>query len=294
MGEVVQRGMGVRDRDVEVGEVVWGVVPVHKQGCHRDFVTVDKCYISKKPPNLTEVDASGVLYAGLTAWSGLFVTGGLGGPQGALTSRGGGQGKRVLLLGAAGGVGSIAAQILVAEGALVTATCATDAVEMVRGLGVPNVIDYKAEDVYARLTVSGPFDLVLDCAGKSSTYAAELPCQFQQYVTFSSPLLRNIDEHGLLAGNVKNLLDLVTNNVTSVGAQKGVVKWGYFLPAPHGIAYLRKLVETNKLRPITQAVYSFVAADAAYKKVEEGHLRGKIILDLVNDIKAEVRDSDSE
>ena len=60
------------------------------------------------------------MYAGLTAWSGIFVTGLLGGLNGAVTSYGGGglcHDKNVLILGASGGVGSIAAQILKAESA---------------------------------------------------------------------------------------------------------------------------------------------------------------------------------
>lgn len=294
VGEVVQRGMGVKDKDVEIGTTVWGVVPVHKPGCHRDFIAINKNYISKKPTNLTDVDASGILYAGLTACSGIFVTANFGGPQCAVTSQGGGRNKSVLVLGAAGGVGSMAVQILMAEGAIVTATCSTDAVELVKGLGVSNVIDYRAETANTQIADSGPFDLVLDCAGKSSNYATKIPCEFRQYVTYSSPLLRNVDDHGLFGGNVKNLLELIENNVTSLGSQKGAVKWGYFVPAPNGIEYLKRLVETNRLRPITQAVYPFTAADLAYKQVEDGHLRGKIIIDLVNGVKVDIKDPEDE
>lgn len=73
--------------------------------------------VTHKPKQLDATDAAAVLYAGLTAWSGLFLSGQLGGLAGAMTSHGGGRGKRVCILGATGGVGSIAVQIAKAEDA---------------------------------------------------------------------------------------------------------------------------------------------------------------------------------
>lgn len=62
--------------------------------------------------------------------------------MGAISPVGGGRGKKVLVLGATGGVGTLAVQMLVAEGVEVYATCSTDAVEMVQHLGVDYVLDY--------------------------------------------------------------------------------------------------------------------------------------------------------
>lgn len=280
VGEVVFKGMEVKDCEYKIGEKVWGVVPVHKQGTHRDFITVHKSYTSAKPSVLTDLDSSGILYAGLTAWSGIYVTAGIGGVPGATTAAGGGRHKSVLVLGAGGGVGSLAVQMLLSEGVIVSATCSKDAIHLVEKLGVMNVIDYTAPEANENIAQSGPFDLVLDCAGKTSAYAAEIPCSFKQYVTFNSPLLKNVDEHGLLLGNIKNLTDLFASNAVKQqgSSQKGVVKWGYFLPAPHGIEYLKRLVESSKITPVTQAVYPFKEADKSYKRVEDGHLRGKIVI----------------
>lgn len=218
----------------------------------------------------------------MTAWSGIYVSGNLGGPFG-IAGSGGGKHKNVLVLGASGGVGSIATQILLAEGANVTVTCSTDALPFVQNLGsIPNIIDYTSEDHTKHLSNLGPFDLVLDCAGKGSDYAKELPCQFHSYVTFSSPTLRNTDEMGLIAGNVKNIADLIKSNVESIGAKKGIVKWAYFLPAPQALNYLRRLVMDGRLSPVTSSVFAFENADLAYKRVEEKHLRGKVVLDFIN------------
>lgn len=62
------------------------------------------------------------MFASLTAWSGLYLTGGLGGIPGAITSQGGGRGAKVLVLGGSGAVGSSAIQMLLAEKADVNYT----------------------------------------------------------------------------------------------------------------------------------------------------------------------------
>ncbi|XP_063698068.1 reticulon-4-interacting protein 1 homolog, mitochondrial isoform X2 [Culicoides brevitarsis] len=280
VGEVVQKGMNVPEREARVGQQVWGVMPVHKQGCHRDFIVLNKNYLTEKPSNLPDTDVTGFLYAGMTAWSGIYVSGNLGGPFG-IAGSGGGKGKKVLVLGASGGVGSIATQILLAEGANVTVTCSSDALPFVQSLGnIPNIVDYKSPHYEQDLKSMGTFDLVLDCAGKGPDHAKDLPCPFYTYVTFSSPTLRNTDEMGLIAGNVKNLADLIKSNVEAIGAKKGIVKWAYFLPAPQGLTYLRKLVNEGRLSSVTTAIFPFEKADLAYKRVEERHLRGKVVLDF--------------
>lgn len=211
------------------------------------------------------------------------MSGNLGGPFG-IAGSGGGKDKKVLVLCASGGVGSIASQILLAEGANLTVTCATDAIPFVQSLGaILNIIDYTSQDYTNQLSSLGAFDMVLDCAGKGSDYAKELPCPFHTYVTFSSPTLKNMDDMGLIAGNLRNLTDLIKSNVESIGAKKGIVKWAYFIPAPQALTYLRNLVSDGRLSSVTSAVFPFASANLAYKWVEEKHLRGKVVLDYTDD-----------
>lgn len=278
VGTVVHKGLDIKNGDYKVGDKVWGVVPVHHQGCHCEFVAIDKTYVTKKPENLSDVDASAVLYAGLTAWSGLFITGQLGGMLGALCNNGGGQGKKVLVLGATGGVGSLMIQMLQAEGAEVVATCGSDAVSLVQNLGITKVVDYTSEDSDTILTVESPYDLILDCAGKGAEYAGALPWTFGSYITFKSPLLKNFDAHGLVAGGLRNVRDLITSNVPAANGN-GTVKWGYFMPTQSGIQYLKRLAERQKLLPIIDSTFSYDALPAAYQKVKDGHLRGKVVVD---------------
>lgn len=279
VGTVVHKGLEITNSDYKIGDKVWGVVPVHHQGCHCEYVTIDKSYVSKKPANLSDIDASAVLYAGLTAWSGLFITGQLGGIFGALCSNGGGHGKKVLVLGAAGGVGTLAIQMLQAEGVEVVATGSTDAVHLLQSLGINKVVDYTSIDSDANLIGDSPYDIILDCAGKGSDYATALPWNFGSYITFKSPLLKNFDAHGLVAGGLRNAKDLITSNISAFDGN-GVVKWGYFMPSQNGIQYLKKLAEGKKLRPVIDSTFPYEALPEAYQKVQDGHLRGKVIVDF--------------
>lgn len=279
VGTVVSKGLAIKNSEYKAGDKVWGVVPPHHQGCHCEYVTIDKCYVSPKPENLSDLDASAVLYAGLTAWSGLFVTGQLNGLLGAICPNSGGRDRKVLVLGAAGGVGMLAVQMLQAEGVEVVATCANDAVSIIQNLGITKVVDYMAEESDALLCMESPYDIILDCAGKGSDYANALPWSFGSYITFKSPLMKNFDTHGLIAGSIVNVRDLITSNLSAM-ERKGSVKWGYFMPAQSGIKYLKKLAENRKLLPIIDSTFTYETLPEAYQRVQSGHLRGKVVVDF--------------
>ncbi|XP_070492371.1 reticulon-4-interacting protein 1 homolog, mitochondrial-like [Chironomus tepperi] len=278
VGTVVHKGLNCNE--YKIGDKIWGVIPVQKQGCHAEFVSVDTCYVSKKPSNITDVEAAAILYAGLTAYSGIFLSAQLNGLSGLLCSsvQGNGVGKKVLVLGGAGGVGHIAIQILQAEGAEVLTTCSQNAVPLMENLGVSKVIDYTTVESDKILVAESPYDIILDCAGKGTEYANVHPWKFKNYVTFKSPLLKNFDEQGMLIGGFNNLKNLLSQNIGALSGS-GVVKWGYFVPLKNGITYLTQLVERKQLVPIIDSKFSYDELPKAYEKVMDGHLRGKVVIE---------------
>ncbi|EDW03340.1 reticulon-4-interacting protein 1 homolog, mitochondrial [Drosophila grimshawi] len=280
-GELVQMGMGPCKGELKLGTRVWGVVPLsNANGAHAEYVVVPASCLGPAPKELDVSEAASVLYAGLTAWSGIYISGGLGGPCGATTSAGGGANKRVLVLGGSGGVGTLAIQILKSQGAQVLATCSENAVEMVRCLGADCVVDYTNPVDMEQLSSYAPYDMVLDCAGQGGQQAADLPYDFRQYITFSSPLLANIDKQGLGLGALQNVADLLRTNVRAVSQRGGLVKWGYFLPAAHGIQFLQRLVERRKLIPQIDSSFDFKDLPKAFERLRCGHMRGKIVVKL--------------
>lgn len=99
----VVRKVGTGVTELKPGDECMGVVPPQSgTGSHAQYVVVSESLVVMKPPNLTMIEAASIPYAGLTAWSGLRSMGGLGEVS---------NGKQVLIMGAAGGIGSIATQL---------------------------------------------------------------------------------------------------------------------------------------------------------------------------------------
>jgi NADPH:quinone reductase-like Zn-dependent oxidoreductase len=145
-GVVVAIGDGIhRSR---IGDRVMG--SLGGLGAYADFVAVDEAKLCLTPRELTDVEAAALPVAAMTAWQALRAAGELR------------RGQRVLIQGAAGGVGGFAVQFAKAAGAIVSATASSGSLEHVRSLGADRVIDRGAERFE---TVVGEIDLVLDLVG---------------------------------------------------------------------------------------------------------------------------------
>ncbi|GGX96576.1 dehydrogenase [Streptomyces minutiscleroticus] len=150
-GEVVRTGRGVTDP--APGDRVWGVLPRSTVsgplGAAAEFVVADAARLSRAPGNLDPVEAAALPAVGTTAVTALLTHGRLR------------AGQRLLVRGAAGGVGSAAVVLGHALGAHVTALARGSVLDAVRGLGADEAFDHR--------TVApgdlGRFDLVLDTAG---------------------------------------------------------------------------------------------------------------------------------
>lgn len=272
VGTVVNKGMA--NSDLQVGDKVWGVVPFHQQGAHSEFLKISRCFVSKKPKNIDDAEAGTILYAGLTTFSGIFISAY---PTALFGRSNFAKGKKVLVLGGSGGVGHIAIQILKAEGADIVATCSEDAKPLLENLGISKVIDYAALESNQQLLAESPYDLILDCAGLGTEYANTLRWSFNNYVTFKSPLLKNFDEKGFIVGGLESVKALLSTNIPVLG-KGSAVKWGYFIPLPNGIEYLTKLVENGQLKSIIDSKFHYNDLPKAYERVANGHLRGKVAI----------------
>lgn len=106
-GIVVDKGHQVGS-EFNIGDRVYGFVPLHRQGCHSEAVLVHKGHVRHQPTHLTPIQAASLPYVSMTAWSALFVTGEL-----IFREK---RNCRVLVLGASGGVGTLAVQLLKSQG----------------------------------------------------------------------------------------------------------------------------------------------------------------------------------
>jgi len=133
-----------------IGDEVYGRVDPGQAGAYAEYVAVNAELLARKPSTLSFQQAAGIPHVMLTAWAGLYA--------GANVSTG----QRVLIHGAAGGVGHMAVQLAKRRGAYVIGTCSARNVDFVRGLGADEVVDYTATPFD---NVIHDMDVVLDTVG---------------------------------------------------------------------------------------------------------------------------------
>ncbi|KAK4118564.1 NAD(P)-binding protein [Parathielavia appendiculata] len=170
-GEVVAVGDAVpAETGLKAGDEVCGAMGLWEvaKGCGTlaEFVAVESSLVVKVPGNWGGRDAVGVMgIAGQTAVA----------MARSVMAGGGMQGKRVLVNGATGGVGSVLVQICRGLGAEVVAVCSGANAGLVKGLGAGEVIDYQAhdplEEYLAEVLGDRPLDAILDCVGRQPLYA---------------------------------------------------------------------------------------------------------------------------
>jgi NADPH:quinone reductase-like Zn-dependent oxidoreductase len=219
------------------GDRVFGMPRFPREAaCYAEYVVSPSRHLARIPEGLGDVEAAAVPLAGLTAWQALVDTAGVG------------EGSRVLVLGAAGGVGHFAVQIARARGAWVAGTSSPGKHGFLRELGVDEAVD-KEGPIAVR-----DVDVVLDAVGGEVGLGA-------------LPALRD-------AGV------LLTVSGSSVAALRegaaGRVRIEGILVEPDrvGIEALAAL----GLRPHVEATFPLEEAAAAHTLGEQGRTRGKLVL----------------
>jgi NADPH:quinone reductase-like Zn-dependent oxidoreductase len=233
------------------GDEVFGV----RGGALAEYVSVrENGVIQRKPANLTFEQAASVPVAAFTALQ-------------ALRDKAGVQpGHKVLINGAAGGVGTFAVQIAKALGAQVTGVCSTGNVEMVRSIGADRVIDYTRED----FTRTGQrHDVMIDNAGSRTL------SECRRVLTPKAVLV-------VVGGPNKGqwlgpLLGLAKMVVFSRFVSQRVVA---FLTKNNkeDLAFLSELLEAGKVTPVIDRTYPLTEVPAAIGYLEEGHAKGKVVI----------------
>lgn len=275
-GTIVAKGSAVSE--FKIGQEVIGFVPPEvSDGSHASHVLADSCHITAKPQNLTHEEASCIPYAGLTAYSAVHCFAGL--------TAEASFNRKVLLLGATGGVGLMAGQLLTTYGALVTASASSDAVEWLKSQ-VPlldSVVDYTSDPNLSGF--SNYFDVVINAASMSS--APQLQSTGIRalkkegiYVTLTSPLLGNLDEYGYLGGSIKSIREAVKDSVTIGKDGRKKFRWAFFYPSSYALTYMANLASKRSIRPVISEVVDFDHVVHLYAKSSTGHARGKRVLQV--------------
>ncbi len=178
-----------------------------------------------------------------------------------------GPGQKVLINGASGGVGTFAVQIAKSFGAEVTGVCSTRNVEMVLSIGADHVIDYKQEDY----TQSGEkYDVILDMVGNHSLLANRRALESDGTFIIVGGAKGNW--LGPMVGPIKALLlsPFVDQEFVMILAEL----------REDDLAILGELMQAGTVTPVIDRRYPLSEVAAAIEHSEEGHARGKIIINV--------------
>ena len=247
-GEVEAVGRSVTR--FKVGDAVFGVA----RGTFAEYACAKEDKLALKPANATFEQAAAVPVAGLTALQGLLNRGRLQ------------PGQRVVVNGAAGGVGTFAVQVAKALGANVTGVCSTGSADLVRSLGADHVIDYSRDDFTRN---ARRYDLILDCAGSRSLWACRRA--MTPKATFVAIGAR---PGGPWLGPLPHVIaTLVSGRFVS---QRVIV----FVASINAgdLNAMKELIEAGKVTPVIDGRYGLPEVAAALRHLKEGHARGKVVI----------------
>ena len=244
-GTVEAVGAGVTR--LHAGDEVFG----WSAGTLAEYVCDAEDHFALAPAALTPEQAAAAPEAGMTALQGLRDKGGVG------------PGRSVMVIGASGGVGTFAIQVAKALGATVTAVCSTANVEQARALGADEVIDYTRTDPFAP---GRRYDVIFQVAGTAS------PRRLRKLLTPDGTLVLNSGD-GRLNGIDRILLGTLT---FAVARQR----LGIFVTKENGadLTALRDLMDAGSVVPAVDRTYPLARAADAFRYLEAGHARGKVVL----------------
>ncbi len=253
-GEIVELGPGVEN--FKVGDEVYYTPEIFKgQGSYAQYHCAHESIIGIKPKNISHLEAASLPLAAGTAWE-MLVT------RAQLKIN-----QTILIHGGAGGVGIPTIQIAKAMGAIVYTTARKVHHEFLTGLGADYVIDYENEDYIAaiqRLTDNKGVDIIIDTIGGNT-------------LSDSGKILSQL-------GQVVTLVDIeIPQNLIYAWGKNATYHFVFTRQNRNKLDELTRLVETGKLKPIVNKVFSLAEIGKAhslleYKKGDE-NFYGKIAID---------------
>jgi NADPH:quinone reductase-like Zn-dependent oxidoreductase len=234
----------------QVGDEVFGL----GQGAFAEIARAPEDLLALKPASLTFVQAAAVGVSAMTALQALR-------DHGRVAA-----GQHVLVIGAAGGVGTFAVQLAKAFGAEVTGVCSSTKVDLVRGLGADHVVDYTHEDITAG---DQRYDVILDTGGNTPL------SRLRRVLTPHGTLVLVGGETGgrWLGGSDRQVRAMLVSPFVSQ-------KLGSFICRENheDLLVLSELVEAGKVAPVIDRTFSLSETPKAIQYLTDGHARGKVVV----------------
>lgn len=248
-GRVEMAGKNVTE--FKPGDEVFGL----GSGSFAEYALAGESKIALKPANLSFESAAAVPVAAFTALHGLRDVGKIK------------PGQKVLINGAAGGVGTFAVQIAKAYGAEVTGVCSTRNLDLVRSIGADHVIDYTRED----FTRDGRrYDLIYCAVGNRTVF---------EYRRALSPqgicVITGFKSMPRLFGN------MIWGKLLSKEGGQQIVGQGLAPTPKANLLVIKELLEAGKVVPAIDRCYPLHQVPEAIRYLEKGHAAGKVVINVI-------------
>ena len=216
-------------------------------GSFAEYVCVGEDEVQTKPANITFEEAASVGAAAGPALQGLRDKGHIE------------PGRAVLINGASGGVGTFAVQIAKSFGAVVTGVCSARNLDMVRSIGADHVIDYTQVDFTQR---PQRYDLIFDAVAKLSFSACR----------------RVLNPGGIYVTTEFSPVLALRGLWVSMTGDRKLVPFLAKPPSTADQAFVRELLETEKVTPVVDRSYPLSEVPEALRYLADGHARGKVVI----------------
>lgn len=248
-GVVVSKGKKVTK--YEIGDLVFGMMGTFVGGAYAEYIVAKEKNVSHKPSSFTHEGAAGIPLVSLTSYQAFTKLAKVQTDQ------------HILINGASGGVGVYAVQIAHALGAKVTAVCSYRNVDLMKVLGVNDVIDYTSVNL---LELKNKFDVFYDAYGNY---------HFEKV----KHLLKPKGTYITTIPTARHFIDQAKTTFTDQKVKVVVVKPNY-----EDLKILKSLCDDGSLKPIIDSTFEFHEMQKAHEKLQTKRTRGKIIIKVASDI----------
>jgi len=244
-GEI--EAIGTNVKHLKVGDAVFAET-LGNMGAYAEYKCLPEKIVAPKPSNISFGEAATLPIGARTALHYLRKIEHL-------------AGKKVLIYGASGSVGSYAVQLARHFGAEVTGVCSTTNLNLVKSLGAGRVLDYSIGDFTNQLE---KYDVILVAVDKWS---------FEKCIRF-------VKDDGVYMNITKPLKSFAMMR-TSLTSKKKIYIGESAPVSADDLCLLKELVETGHLKPVIDRIYSLAEIVEAHRHVERGHKKGNVIVQIL-------------
>jgi len=244
--------VGGNVRSFSRGDEIFAEISGCGWGGFAEYVSVPESAVALKPAGITFEEAAAVPQAAGVALQALRDKGRIE------------PGRKILIYGASGGIGTFAVQIAKSFGAEVTGVCSTKNLDMVRAIGADKTIDYTQEDFAEN---GRCYDLIVATAGYRSIFDYKRALSPKGIYVMTGGSMKQIAQANLLGP------------VISKAGGKKLVALSH-KSSQEDLVFIKDLIEAGKVKPVIDRRYPLSEIAEALRYYAKGHARGKVVITI--------------